>query len=192
MRAFVAIVLPTPLRGPIAAVQAALRAAGADVAWVEPHNLHLTLKFLGDVDEARAAALADALRAAVHPHPAFTIAVEGIGAFPSTRNPQVVWVGVSADPPSLGALAEAVDQTCAALGFPMETRPFAAHVTIGRLRSRRGVASLIKALQAVECPGGGPAPVDRVILVQSTLSSKGAAYTPLVELPLAGVPQRYR
>jgi len=184
LRAFVAVEFPAPLRDPVVAVQATLRAAGADVTWVEPANLHLTLKFLGDVDDAKVPALTDALRAAVQPHAAFTMTVEGIGAFPSTRSPKVVWVGVAADPSLLAALAEGVDRACMALGFPSETRPFAPHLTIGRVRSRRGLAPLVKALQTVECLGGTPAPVDHVTLFQSTLSSKGPTYTPLAEFRL--------
>ena len=226
IRAFIAVELPEALRHEVAALQATLRAtgaptsalpglgdlaahpargrgsraAGADVAWVKPANLHLTLKFLGNIDEKQRIAMSDQLLATAKTRKPFTIHLEGIGAFPSTRSPRVIWVGVTKGQEALTALAQAVEQACAGLGFLKEERPFSAHLTIGRVRSRpvrhpaaRGamshgardrLAGLIKQLQVVEFRGATPAPVDHVTLFQSTLSPQGPTYTALATLPL--------
>src|SRR2546427_12036948 len=109
-------------------------------------NLHVTVKFLGQVDEARVPALADALRARVAGHRVFDAAVRGLGAFPSPTRPRVLWAGLEDDAGALAALAETIDACCAGLGFPRETRAFAAHVTLGRLREPRRQPALGEAL----------------------------------------------
>jgi len=184
MRAFVAVDLPEGLRREAAALQARFRSAGADVKWVEPENLHLTLKFLGSIEETQVSPLTERLKAAAGSLSSFTLRLEGIGAFPRTTDPRVIWVGVSEGKEKLAELASAVEQTCAELGFPKEERPFSPHLTIGRIRSRDHPAGLIKKLQVAEFCGETPAPVNQVILYQSTLSPQGPLYTPLAQIPL--------
>lgn len=193
-----AVVLPDALRRTLAALPATLHTGDADVKWVEPQNLHLTLKFLGDAEDSRLAALTEALRAAVRPHLPFTITIQGIGAFPNAQHPRIIWVGIAEGAPALIALAASVDRACAKLGFPKDVRPFAPHLTIGRLRqaeaaaprpsgqrvrSSRGPASLAESLKTADYRGGPPIPVGHVTLFQSTLSPHGPTYTPLAELP---------
>lgn len=184
LRVFIAVELPASIQQEVAALQASLRATGADVKWVEPQNLHLTLKFLGNVEETRIAPLIEALRAATLPHAPCTLHLEGIGAFPNIRSPRVIWVGVSQGQPPLTALAQAVEQACVGLGFPAQERPFSAHLTIGRIRSRDRLAHLIKQLQVAEFCASHPAPADHLTLFQSVLSPKGPTYTPLAKIPL--------
>ncbi len=193
MRAFIAVELPEEIRQEVASLQADLRAAGADVKWVEPVNLHLTLKFLGDIEEAQVGSLKEALRSSTLHLPPFTVSLEGIGAFPKTTFPRVIWVGVSQGKEELELLAQKVEEATNSLGFPKEERPFSAHLTIGRVaaakggrttnpswrvRSASGLAGLIKKLQVAEFCGSSPALIDRLILFQSTLSPKGPTYTP--------------
>lgn len=184
IRAFIAVELPESLRQEVASLQADFRSAGADVKWVEPENLHLTLKFLGSVKEDQVPTLQQALTTATQGLHSFTIHLEGIGAFPRTTSPRVIWVGVTEGEKPLVELAQAVERACSGLGFPPEERPFSAHLTIGRVRSRDGLASLIKKLQVAEFRGGTPAPVNHLTLFQSTLSPHGPTYTPLAEIPL--------
>lgn len=188
LRAFVAVELPDPLRHALAKLQTTLRATRADVAWVAPANLHFTLKFLGAIDAADVDGLAQALREAMRGRAPFPLTVEGIGAFPGTRNPRIIWVGATGGAEALTAIAEAVERACVARGLPAERRPFAAHLTLGRVRSRAGLPALVKALQTVECHGAAPISVDQITLFQSTLSSRGAVYTPLAAIPLAVLP----
>ncbi len=184
IRAFIAVELPEAARKEVESLQAELRATGADVKWVEVSNLHLTLKFLGSIEEAQAAALKEALGVAIQVLPSFSFQLEGIGAFPRTTSPRVLWVGVNEGEKQLVELAGIVEKVCAGLGFPQEERPFSAHLTIGRVRSNNGLASLIKKLQVAEFRGDTPAPVNHLTLFQSTLSPQGPTYTPLAKLSL--------
>ncbi|MBI3333844.1 MAG: RNA 2',3'-cyclic phosphodiesterase [Candidatus Omnitrophica bacterium] len=183
MRAFIAVELPDALRQEVAAFQSELGSSGADVKWVEAGNLHLTLKFLGETGENQVGPLKEGLISAALQLSPFTVSLEGIGAFPSTTNPRVVWVGVAQGKEELIRLAQTVEQSCSRLGFAPEERPFSPHLTIGRLRSRERLAPLIKKLQVAELRGGTSTRVDRLILFQSTLSPQGPTYTPLADIP---------
>lgn len=183
MRCFIAVELPDALKQEVAEIQAEFKQTGADVKWVESASLHLTIKFLGDIGEDKISALKESLPFTLHPS-SFTITLEGIGAFPKTIFPRVIWVGVGEGKESLVNLARYVEEICSRLGFAPEERPFSAHLTIGRVRSRQGLAPLIKKLQVAEFRGSVPAPVSQLTLFQSTLSPKGPTYTPLAEIPL--------
>lgn len=224
IRAFIAVELPGALKEEVSALQAKMQEARADVKWVESENLHLTLKFLGEVPEekiplliqefehwprvmprrfdpaARSSAdpsrlveervedcLSTAGKSSAAAGPVarpFTITLEGIGAFPRTTSPRIIWVGIGEGKESLINLARWVEECCSRLGFPSEERPFSAHLTIGRVHSKDRLAGLIKELQVVEFKAATPAPVNHLTLFQSTLSSKGPTYTPLAKIPL--------
>ncbi len=109
-RCFVAVTLGDPTRAAVIEYLERLRATVAGVAWTRPENLHLTLKFLGDVAAARVPSLTERLRLAVAAEPAFTVRVGGVGAFPSLARPQALWVGVGS--PRVAALAAAVESAC--------------------------------------------------------------------------------
>lgn len=185
IRAFIAVELPEELRREVAAFEAELKRAGADVKWVEAANLHLTLKFLGNVTEEQIASLKEPLAQACRPLSRFTLTLEGIGAFPKTTYPRVLWVGVNEGKERLIELAQQVEEACSKLGFAAEERPFAAHLTIGRVRSQEGIGRLVRQLQLAEFRGKTMTPVSRVTLFQSTLGSGGPAYAPLAEVPFA-------
>ena len=177
------MLLPDDLRQRLATEIQRLRPHAASVAWVAPANLHVTLKFLGQVDEARAPAVADALRSASARHRAFDLALRGLGAFPSPTRPRVLWAGLEDDAGALAALADAIDACCGELGFPRETRPFAAHVTLGRVREPTRRPQLGEALaRPVDF---GRVAVARVSLMRSELSPRGARYSELAAAPLA-------
>ncbi len=176
------MLLPDDLRQRLATEIERLRPHAA-VAWVAPANLHVTLKFLGQIDEARAPAVADALRSASARHRAFDLALRGLGAFPSPTRPRVLWAGLEDDAGALAALAAAIDACCGELGFPRETRPFAAHVTLGRVREPTRRPQLGEALaRPVDF---GRVAVARVSLMRSELSPRGARYSELAASPLA-------
>ena len=160
-----------------------LRPLAPDVAWVARDNVHLTLKFLGNVETARLPGVEHALAAAAAGQPAFDLAVHGLGAFPASTRARVLWAGVTAGGREAVDLAAGVDDALAALGFPRETRPFAAHVTLGRVRAPRANPRLAAALDAPE--PFGRQHVARVCLMRSELSPRGARYTELAALPLA-------
>ena len=177
------MLLPDDVRQRLAAAIERLRPHAADVAWVAAGNLHVTLKFLGQVDETRVPALADALRVTLAGEPAFDVAVRGLGAFPSPMRPRVLWAGLEDGPGALGAVARRVDVCCGGLGFPPETREFAAHVTLGRVREPRRQPALADAL--ARAADFGRVRVERVSLMRSEPSPRGARYSELAVAPLA-------
>ena len=155
------------------------------VSWVGTDNLHITLKFLGDVEDQRAEEIGASLGAAVADIDAFDIALRGLGAFPTPVHPRVIWAGVGTGERSLAAIAAAVERSLAPLGFPADARGFSAHVTLGRVREPRRDPALTDALaRAVEAELGS-ACVDHVVLMRSQLSPRGARYSDLAVLPLA-------
>jgi RNA 2',3'-cyclic 3'-phosphodiesterase len=158
-----------------------LRDVAPDVAWVADANLHVTLKFLGQVDPARIPEIADAIGKAASRTPAFELDVRGLGAFPSTSRPRVIWAGLEA-PRALAALAGDVDTALAALGLPRESRPFAAHVTLGRVREPGRHTGLAVAL--ARPADVGRVAVSRLSLMRSELSPRGASYTELTSITL--------
>jgi 2'-5' RNA ligase len=184
-RCFVAVSLVDPARTAVAEYLASLRATVAGVGWVRPEQLHLTLKFLGNVAPARIAALEARLIEAVGVIEACTAEVAGVGAFPNLARPQVLWVGVRA--PSLAALADAVEASAAAEGFARETRPFRPHVTLGRVRERGRRATPEVALLARDGDRAfGTSPLRDVTLFRSVLGAGGARHGVLGSFRLAG------
>ena len=155
------------------------------VAWVAPQNFHITVKFLGGIDEERVPTIVEAVRAATAGHRAFTLEIRGLGAFPAPTRPRVLWAGVTEGAAALIALAGAVDAALAALGFEREARAFTAHVTLARVREPRRVPPLADAIDRAGAQRFGGPLIDHVALVRSDLSPRGARYTPLATIPLA-------
>jgi 2'-5' RNA ligase len=145
------------------------------VAWVAAENLHVTLKFLGGVDAARLALVSAALDEAVRDRPAFELVVAGLGAFPTPTRPRVIWAGAAAGAAALGEVAGRVDRALAALGFPPEERAFSPHITLGRVREPRRNERLADLVGRSET--FGTVRVDRVCLMRSDLSPRGARYS---------------
>jgi len=156
------------------------------VSWVAPENFHLTLKFLGGVDEARVPDVIDAVHEAVQRHAAFDLSVAGLGAFPSATRPRVLWAGLRDGADALAALAESADGAVARLGFPREDRVFSPHVTLARVREPRRAPALADALAAAAARPFGRVPVRAATLMRSDLSPRGARYTPLAAAALSG------
>ena len=178
--------LDADTRAALAAASATLgtQAAGLPVAWVAPENFHITLKFFGGVDEARLPALIDALRATAVDRGPFDLEITGLGAFPSVSRPRVLWAGAEEGAAALGALALAVDDAVAPLGFPREERPFTAHVTLARVREPRRAPGLAEALGAAAPRRFGRVRIEQLALMRSDLSPRGARYTGLSAVPL--------
>ncbi len=186
-RLFVGIRLDPEIRTSLARAQDRLRRAGARVSWVRPENLHLTLAFLGDTYAERLSDLAAALDGAAAAIAPFTLDVGGLGSFGRPRSPRVVWAGIAGPPPALTTLHPRIAAALRACGVPLEARPFAAHVTLGRVRSARGAEALTSALGSpMNPPPGGRLAVDRADLMRSKLGPQGPIYTVLHESRLKG------
>jgi RNA 2',3'-cyclic 3'-phosphodiesterase len=185
MRTFVAIELPAEVKRALGALQDELRAARADVSWPKPENFHLTLKFLGEVEEARVEEIRQACAEAASAARGFDLKLEGIGLMPHRRQPRVVYVAVGGQVRELGELKREVEEQLAALGFEQEARPFKPHVTLGRVKSRERVRELVAL-----CESGRFAArefsVGEIVLMRSELQAAGARYTPLSRAALQG------
>ena len=178
VRLFVAVHLTAEIRERLAAVQERLRSVHADVSWVRPENLHITIKFLGEVEPKRLDRIRPALAEVARSVAPFSLEVAGMGAF-GGRIPRVVWVGAQAGSAQLTELARRVEDGLGRVGFPKEKRDFTAHFTLGRVRSPRNAESLLAALDEEPADGFGAAPVDRCSLMQSELNPSGSIYTEL-------------
>jgi 2'-5' RNA ligase len=185
MRLFVAVVMPDSVRGALAAAVERLRPRAAGVAWVANPNLHVTLKFLGEVDEARLPAVQGALRRAVAGLAPFEVRVRALGAFPTPARPRVLWAGIADAGGRLGALARRVDEALGGAGFPREARPYAGHITLGRVREPRGDPALAAALAEAAHLDFGAVQVTHVVLMRSELSRCGARHSPVESWGLA-------
>lgn len=155
------------------------------VRWVKIENIHLTLKFLGDVESRRIKSLGEVVKGCVEKRGAFDLVVRGLGAFPRPAHPNVIWAGID-DSPALIQLQKDLDDKLATFGFPPEERPFRAHLTLGRVarnllpRDEQAVAgALIQMLASSEPILFGWAHIDMVHLYKSDLEREGARYTRL-------------
>jgi 2'-5' RNA ligase len=156
-----------------------LRPVAEGIGWAATENLHVTVKFLGRVEGERLALVREALDRAVAGAEPFDIAVAGLGAFPAPIRPRVIWAGVTTGEALLVSLAERVHRELGAIGFVREARPFTAHVTLGRVRAPRRNPALAEALERAASTGYAAFRVDRLSLMRSDLSPRGARHTEL-------------
>ena len=182
VRSFFAVALPRQAREACAALVERLRALpdGEGVRWVAPASYHLTLRFLGNVEVDALAALAARVAERVAGLPPFAFRLGAARAFPAPSRPRVIAVSVEPEEP-LRALAERLEEGVVAAGLPPERRGFHAHLTLGRVRSRRHPA-----LSGAEVPGAPEVPVREVVLYRSDLGPGGSTYTPLQRIALVG------
>ena len=186
IRAFAAIELPEAVREALAACQDDLRRAGARVTWTNPSNLHLTLRFLGDVPRDHLEALSLALDETAREHPPLDLAVATVGSFGSRGRPSVLWAGCSGAGDRLARMQKSLERAFADLGHPGEARPFHAHVTLGRLRPGRDAGSLTSRIDSFRNAAFGSFRAEEIVLVRSELSPQGPRYTALHRSGLKG------
>ena len=179
MRLFVALDLPDRRKEQLGNVVSELRACGADVRWVHAASMHLTLKFLGNVEPQEIAAIDGSLGRVASAAAPTRGRLRGLGSFPHLRRPRLIWIGIETPDEELAGLQAAVDDSCAELGFAAEKRRFHAHVTLGRVKSNRGVKQLASEVESRLDLDLGEVPVDAITLFESHLGPKGARYTPL-------------
>lgn len=183
IRSFIALELDQRVHREIERLQAELRKARADVKWVRPEGVHLTLKFLGDVAETTIADMVPALAETIQVHAALSLRLQGLGTFPGPGNPRVVWLGLAGDLKPLANLQKDVETIAALYDFPPENRPFKPHLTLGRVRSAQGRRELLDTMSR-QTPEPIAFQVTRVIYFKSDLKPSGAQYTALHHLPL--------
>ncbi len=176
---FYAIELPEEFQPRFAEHIERLRASAPDVkvSWERPEKIHLTVKFVGEVEEARVGELSQAAERAMAQVEPFDLTVGGAGAFHTQGNPRVLWVGVEDESGGLKRVHERVEEECSALGFTRETRPFHPHLTIARLRATAGAKEL-GSLHRATAFESASFRVTELVLMRSELGPGGSRYTP--------------
>ncbi len=183
MRAFIAIELSEEIRNSLAQIQSHLKYAGADVKWVEKDNIHLTLKFLGEVSDEKIEKIKSILDEIGKTVKSFEISLKDIGAFPKIDYPRIIWVGLDKGTKESIGLAGRIDEALSKIGFQKETRPFAAHLTIGRVRSPKNKEALKEKIESQDTSHKTQV-ISSVSLFQSKLTPQGPIYTNLHEAKL--------
>jgi 2'-5' RNA ligase len=187
MRTFIAIELPEEIKKALSKLQEQLKSAQADVKWVLAQNIHLTLKFLGEIDEEQLDKIVKILESISTEKSAFSIRLSSVGAFPKTNYPRVIWAGIDKGDSETKDMAKLLDEKIAEIGIPAEDRPFSSHITIGRVRSGLNREKLASELNSSINEFGQENlcfQVRKVTLFKSTLTPKGPLYEILKEVNL--------
>jgi 2'-5' RNA ligase len=178
LRTFIAIDPGKPIRDRCLGLQETLARSGAEVNWVEEDNIHLTLLFLGEVEDRDLPALCQTVAECSAQHPGFTLSVESVGCFPNPRRPRVVWVGIGSGRAEVSALHDALEGPLLALGcYRREERSYTPHITLGRVKGVRPTDALAAALSRQAMWRGGETEIRELRVLSSELSPQGPTYT---------------
>lgn len=180
MRCFIAIEVPSEVKAAFIELQKDLRSAGADVAWTNPDNVHLTLKFLGEIDKKLVSEVERVCRETIAATPPFNLSLNGIGLFPNERHPRVLWVGLGGELETLERLQEQLDEKLAGIGFEIEEKDFQPHLTVGRIRSNKNLGDLLARSDGYALPSLSFV-VREIVLMKSDLLPSGACYSELAK-----------
>lgn len=187
MRTFIAIELPLEIKEALARIQERLKKSGADVKWVNPDNIHLTLKFLGDIDGTQFEKICAIMKAACQDKPAYSMKISSLGAFPKIEFPRVIWAGAEEGGKETKELAKKLDEKINKLGIPREERSFTSHITLGRVRSALRRKDLVEGLNKAAGLIASEKlefKVEKITLFKSRLTGEGPVYEPLKEASL--------
>jgi 2'-5' RNA ligase len=190
IRTFICLDLPSTLKARLEKFEATLQAhSRSRVSWAKPENIHLTLRFLGDIEKTRLPELQACVERAAQGINHFTMSAIGTGAFPNLRNPRVFWIGIKDDHQQLKPLQQRVEKELVAAGFGKEDKPFSPHLTIGRARTSRqsntradmrDITTVFSSMEFAEVPF----PVEEIIIMRSELRPSGPIYTKLAMIKL--------
>ena len=185
IRAFIAVKISQEIQDKLAGIQDKLKQADAQVSWVNPANIHLTLKFLGDIQEAQIPAILEAMTCSAKTVSPFSMQIGYAGAFPNMSFPRVIWIGVTDDEQgSLKTLEADLSPRLEKLGFQGEGGRFQPHLTLGRVRSQKNKSSLFRAIEGIVNIWVGVSSVDALYLIRSELKSTGSEYTEIGKVNL--------
>lgn len=184
IRTFVCIEVPASIRARIESLQRRLRQSDVPISWVKPANIHLTIKFLGDVAASRIDDVRGAVERACRGVPPFAITVEGAGCFPSARSPRVLWVGLSPMPDELRQLHSNIEAALEQEGFAREAKRFSPHLTMARVRDPLKARATVEELMAAGF-AAETFHASEVIVMRSDLHPSGSIYTPQARVHLS-------
>jgi 2'-5' RNA ligase len=183
LRTFIAVPLNRAVRDRLVSLQERLAGKGADVKWVEPENLHVTLLFLGEVGERDVMPVCRAVADVCRLHTPFSFGVESVGCFPNIQRPRILWVGVIDGSAEICALHDALEPPLLALGcYRREERHFTPHITLGRVKSDRSGTET--ALSKLADWRAGEVRATELHVLSSELTPKGPVYSVLSRVPL--------
>jgi 2'-5' RNA ligase len=188
LRAFIAIELPSQLQDALEKQTARLRQSLGDdlVRWISTQNMHLTLKFMGNIAASHVEFIKQLITQTADSHSQFDLQISGIGSFPNSKRARILWAGIHA-PAVLASLQKSLEAGTARLGYENEERPFSPHLTLGRVRQNIDPAGLQKIrtiLDTIQLGHIGSARVDSIHLYKSELQTSGSVYTKLFSAPL--------
>jgi 2'-5' RNA ligase len=180
LRTFIAVDFGKTIRDRAVALQEKLAQSGAAIKWVEAENLHVTMLFLGEVDDRDVPAVCTAVADCCRGRPPFALTIQALGCFPHARRPRILWIGVTEGAQELVALHDALEPPLLDLGcYRREERRYTPHVTLGRVKNDRSADKLAEALAKHADWRGGEIVVREVLVMSSELTSDGPQYTVL-------------
>ncbi len=177
IRSFVAIELPPAVTGALRTLQTDIRSDGLRAKWVRSEQIHLTLKFFGEIQAADADRIAACIAAAVADIPTFQLDARGIGVFPNIRRARILWTGIGGETDVLGSLQQQIEQSLEPVGFKPEGRRFTAHLTLARFKAPVDPDSLIAVMKQHGDFRSEIFKVQAIYLVKSDLTQNGPIYT---------------
>lgn len=176
-RAFIAIKLPAEVIEALSNLQSSLKKQGLRLRWVRPANIHLTLKFLGDVSAERLQAVKRVIREVAGSQPAFSLETRGLGVFPSVKKARVLWTGIHGDVGRVANLQSHLEKELTGIGFVPDKRTFKGHLTLGRVKGRIDGSMLASAISVCGSFVSPPWAAERLVLFKSDLNPTGAVYS---------------
>jgi 2'-5' RNA ligase len=184
IRSFIAFELPENIISSIRKVQENMKAYGFDMRWVRPENIHLTLKFLGNIDQADVPKIGKLLDESAEGYPPMRLTAKGIGVFPGIKRPRVLWMGLKGQTDSLIGLQKTIDEKLGAIGLPRESRSFKGHLTLARVKGSVDSNRLCDAIKELGGFESEPFDADKIVLFKSELKPGGSVYTKLLSISL--------
>lgn len=185
IRSFIAIDSTPEVKEEIAKLQEILRVTNAEVRWESREKFHITLKFLGNVEEATLDSMASQLETELAAFSPFGLIYQGVGCFPNLHRPRVIWVGAQNEDSTLGRVYQKIEQITSSFGFPREERQFHSHITLGRVKGSRNIKALVSEIEVARFPVQQSA-INEIILMKSDLKPTGSVYTVLRRFLLKG------
>jgi len=184
IRTFIAFTLPRAIISAIGSIQEDLKTYGLRVRWIPPENIHLTLKFLGEINPDDVSRIIAAIESAATKQRPFFLSIGAVGVFPGLSRARVIWAGLTGQVDALAGIHHSLDTGLKKIGFPEEVRKFKGHLTIGRIKEKIDPKKLDGAITACRDFSSKPFAADKLILFKSDLQASGAVYTRLASISL--------
>jgi len=184
IRTFIAFKLPKNIIFSISEIQNRFKSYAFNARWINPENIHLTLKFLGDINYTDIEKVGKTIINAVNSHASVSLAVKGAGVFPGIKRPRVIWVGLTGEIEKLVSIQNDIEENLEKLGFPREKRPFRGHLTLGRIKGKMNPQKLLNVIKKFEKFESELFVADKIFLIKSDLKSTGSIYTELKSISL--------